>query len=90
LRLKTQNTELSSPDKYERHPTKFGAKEKNSIPSFLEGFNALSEDDMEIMAEFEEEQQRLGHFETLFPTRETVESLGPYFECQRHANSVLW
>ncbi len=64
--------------------------QKNQVPSFLEGFTTLTEDDLEIMAEFEEEQARRGHFQLIFPTRDTIESLGPYFECQRHANLVLW
>ena len=51
------------------------------IPSFLEGFTYLSEDDLEILAEYEEEQTRTGHYELLFPTKETIETLGPYFEC---------
>ena len=64
--------------------------EKAMIPSFLEGFAALTEDDMDILAEYEEEQRRKGHFETLFPTRETIDLFAPYFDCQRHANLVLW
>lgn len=60
------------------------------IPSFLDGFTYLTEDDMEILADFEEEQKRLGHYELIFPTRENIETLGPMFECQRHANLVLW
>jgi len=56
-------------------------KKSKSIPSFLDGFANLSEDDLEILAEFEEEQRRKGHFELLFPTKENVETLGPYFEC---------
>lgn len=66
------------------------AKDKIVIPSFLDGFNALTEDDLDIMAEFEEEQRRIGHYELIFPTKETIDSLGPYFESQRHANLVLW
>ena len=78
--------EPSSPDK-----EKFKiVKDKIVIPSFLEGFTYLTEDDLEIMAEFEEEQARIGHYELIFPTKDTIESLGPYFECQRHANLVLW
>lgn len=60
------------------------------MPSFLDGFNVLTEDDMDILAEFEEEQRRIGHFELIFPTKDTIDSLGPFFECQRHANLVLW
>jgi hypothetical protein len=41
--------EPASPDKYKI------VKDKIIIPSFLDGFTALSEDDLEILAEFEEE-----------------------------------
>jgi len=85
-------SEINSADKFDRHNsklTKFQVQ-KNTITSFLDGFTQLTEDDMEILAEYEEEQARRGHFQLLFPTRETVDSLGPYFECQRHANLVLW
>ena len=82
----TNNTEEgSSPTK-----TKETDKKAKSIPSFLDGFPNLSEDDLDIISEYEEEQMRKGHFELLFPTKENVETLGPYFESQRHANMVLW
>ena len=45
---------------------------------------------MEILADYEEEQSRKGHLETIFPTKETIETLGPFFDSQRHANNVLW
>jgi hypothetical protein len=60
------------------------------VPSFLDGFCSLTEDDMEILADFEEEQSRVGHFELLFPTKDTIECLGPHFDSQRHANTILW
>lgn len=48
--------EAGSPEKFERSATKpSGAREKIVIPSFLEGFSQLTEDDMEILADFEEE-----------------------------------
>jgi hypothetical protein len=36
-----------------------------------------------MLATFEEEQARRqqGHFSLIFPTRDTIESLGPYFDC---------
>lgn len=49
-----QQTPLKIKEKEVVSPNKFG-KDKNSIPSFLEGFQSLTEDDMEILAEFEEE-----------------------------------
>ena len=89
-KMKSQQ-EPSSPEKAEKTKNQpHEKKEKATIPSFLDGFNALSEDDLEILAEFEEEQRRKGHFELLFPTRQTIEAYGPYFESQRHANLVLW
>jgi len=91
VKQKSLQSELNSPDKYERSAVKAGGtREKAVIPSFLDGFSQLTEDDMEILADFEEEQSRRGHFETIFPTKEAIESLGGYFESQRHANSVLW
>lgn len=91
VKQKSLQQELGSPDKFERSAAKAsGLRDKSTIPSFLEGFSQLTEDDMEILADFEEEQSRKGHFETIFPTRETIEQLGGYFESQRHANSVLW
>ena len=65
---------MNSPDKFERSNTKGSTvKEKITIPSFLEGFTQLTDDDMEILADFEEEQCRKGHFDTIFPTRETID-----------------
>lgn len=84
-------SEINSPDKIERSNTKSNSiRDKIVIPSFLDGFSQLTEDDMAILADFEEEQSRKGHFETIFPTRETIEALGNHFDIQRHANSVLW
>lgn len=83
-KLKKESNEIMSPDKFKI------VKDKIIIPSFLEGFTALTEDDMDILAEFEEEQKRSGHFDLIFPTKETIDTLGPFFECQRHANLVLW
>ena len=74
--LKSKQTfEITSPEKTEK------GKQKLTIPSFLDGFTCLTEDDLEILADYEEEQRRLGHFEMLFPTKETIESLGPFFDC---------
>ena len=75
MKQKSLQSELNSPDKYERSAVKAsGMKEKAVIPSFLDGFTQLTEDDMEILADFEEEQSRKGHLETIFPTKETIDS----------------
>lgn len=72
--------------------TKVKIRDKMMLPSFLDKFDYLSEEDLDILASYEEESYRRTqtHFSTLFPTKETIELLGPHFECLRHANSVLW
>ena len=78
--------------KNQSSPEKFKVKDKVAIPSFLQGFEYLTEDDLEILATYEEEQARRQQtqFERLFPTKETIESLGKHFDCQRHANNLIW
>jgi len=68
--------EVSSPEKRR-------IKDKIAIPSFLDGFDYLTEDDLDLLATFEEEQCRRQQtrFERIFPTRESVERLGNCFEC---------
>lgn len=39
-------------------PEKFKVKDKMAIASFLQGFEYLTEDDLEILASYEEEQAR--------------------------------
>lgn len=89
-----QGGSLTSPEKIKSQasPEKFKIKDKTAIPSFLQGFEYLTEDDLEILASYEEEQARRTQtqFERLFPTRDTIESLGKHFECQRHANNLIW
>ena len=65
-------------------------KEKIMLPSFLEGIATPTPEDYDMLAEFEEEQGRKGHFELIFPTRETIETLGNCFQYQRQANTILW
>ena len=73
-------------------PEKFRIHNKMAISSFLQGFDYLTEDDLEILANYEEEQYRRTQtqLDRLFPTKETVESLGNNFDCQRRANLLVW
>lgn len=50
--LKRKEGEISSPEK-------FKIKDKYVIPSFLDGFDYLNEEDLEVLATFEEEVSRL-------------------------------
>ena len=43
------------------------------------GFIQTTETDMDILAEFEEEQHRKGHFELLFPTQKNIEEYRSFF-----------
>lgn len=45
---------------------------------------------MDILADFEEEQHRKGHFELMFPTQKNIEEYRGFFSQQRRANLILW
>ena len=49
----------------------------------------ISEDDLSIILDFEEEQFRLGNFEKIFPCINNVTYYNQFFEYQRHANNLL-
>ena len=51
--------------------------------------NLVTEDDLQIILDFEEEQFRLGNFEKIFPCINNVQYYGQFFECQRNANQLL-
>lgn len=56
----------------------------------MNNFEYLTEDDMDILATFEEEQSRIGHFTRLFPLASNIDSYAPFFETPRHANLIVW
>lgn len=43
--------------------------------------NMCSEDDLQIILDFEEEQFRLGNFEKIFPCINNVQYYSQFFEC---------
>lgn len=49
----------------------------------------LTEDDVQIILDFEEEQHRLGNFEKVYPCINNVKQYMQYFENARNANTVL-
>jgi hypothetical protein len=55
-----------------------------------DGYLQLRDEDMETLAEFEEEQYRKGHFELLFPVAKTLDDYRGFFGQSRRANQVLW
>lgn len=66
-----------------QHNDKLKLKDKLVVQSFLDGFDHMTDDDLEVLASYEEEQSRRRQtkLDQLFPTLETIESLGPHFEC---------
>jgi tubulin polyglutamylase TTLL4 len=49
----------------------------------------LTEEDLAILLDFEEEQFRLGNFEKIFPCINNVSYYNQFFECCRNGNSLL-
>ena len=58
--------------------------------SITEGFVNLSEADLEALADYEEEQQRRGHFELLFPLAKNIDNYRGFLSSNRRANLLLW
>ena len=48
----------------------------------------MRDEDMEMLADFEEEQYRKGHFELLFPVARTLDDYRGFFAQQRRARLV--
>jgi len=55
-----------------------------------DGFVNLTDADCEMLADFEEEQQRRGNFEVIFPTPKNIDPFRGYLSSNRRANLVLW
>lgn len=55
-----------------------------------DGYINLTENDLEVLADYEEEQQRRGHFEMLFPTSKNVDTYRSFMSQNRRSNLVLW
>ena len=54
-----------------------------------DGEGVMTEDDLAVILDFEEEQFRLGNFEKIFPCINNVSYYSQFFECQRSANHLL-
>ena len=62
----------------------------DSTSGSIEGYIQMRDEDMEMLADFEEEQYRKGHFELLFPLARTLDNYRGFVGHQRRANQVLW
>lgn len=63
---------------------------KTNIMPILDGYLQHSQNDLEILADFEEEQSRRGHYSLIFPLSNNIDSYRLYFSQQRRSNLVLW
>lgn len=61
-----------------------------SVPgSHLHSDNPLSEDELGIIIEYEEESERLGNFERIFPLVQNAAHYAKFFEYERPSNELL-
>ena len=54
------------------------------------GYINMNDFDFEMLADFEEEQQRKGNFDLLFPTPKNIDEYRGFLTTNRRANLVLW
>lgn len=65
-----------------------GSPERNR--KLIEFCDQLTDEDYDIIADLEEEVQRKGHFNRIFPLASNVDTYSKFFETERHANKVVW
>ena len=54
-----------------------------------QGDDKITDDDLQVVLDFEEEQHRLGNFEKIFPCINNAKFYGQFFENPRFANNLL-
>lgn len=50
---------------------------------------AMTEDELQILTEYEEEHMRLGNFDRIFPLSSNVQHYSKFFEYKRPSNLLL-
>lgn len=50
----------------------------------------LGVEDLEILADCEEDKDKCGEFKRIFPVKENIDMYAPYFEVVRYNNVLLW
>lgn len=61
----------------------------SSFGTNIESFTQLSEDQLQIIVDFEEEQQRLGNFDRIYPLASNVVHYSKFYEHTRPSNELL-
>lgn len=80
---------LKGEDALDLIPESYLQKIVKQLNKDADGASQLSEEDVNIIIEFEEEQFRLGNFEKIFPSINNVNTFAPLFENHRSANALL-
>lgn len=79
------------PEEIEEKPMKSLYRNLASLQSCssLEDY-VLSEDDLQILLDCEEENYRLGSFKKIFPLRKNIDNYSKFFSIPRYNNLLLW
>ena len=56
----------------------------------MEFVDSLTDEEYELLADLEEEHNRKGHFNRIFPLASNVDTYSKYFETQRRSNQAVW
>jgi hypothetical protein len=64
-------------------------KDLVNLPS-LHGRESLTEDELNIIMDYEDENSRKGNFYRIFPLASNVDYYERFFEVNRYYNSLLW
>ena len=55
----------------------------------LKGYETLTEDEIDMLLDLEEENSRSGHFERIFPIESTMDYYSAFFENKRYENILM-
>ena len=55
----------------------------------LKGYESLTQDEINMLIELEEENSRRGNFERIFPAESNMDYYSKFFECKRYENILM-
>ncbi len=75
-----------------RQDRRFFSKNINNLENlnYDNCIDILSPEDWLVLFESEEELDRVGHYERIFPIKQTVDRYKKLFEINRYNNNILW
>jgi len=60
------------------------------LKDFKKQVENLSQDDIAMLMQYEEEMVRKGYYEVIFPKPSNIKNYERFFECPRYNNMLLW